>query len=134
MFLVFKDHIYITEENADSGLRNHPPYYFDPPKQMVSIFEEHAKFQFQPKNVRFDTSVEHHLAAHDYRIAHATRKAIRYTTDMHKQLALRSGFRKSSGKTTLNSNQKHQKYHFCMKTYEKTYVLIKISRYNLKQL
>ena len=94
---------------------------------MVSIFEEHAKFQFQPKNVRFDTSVEHHLAAHDYRIAHATRKAIRYTTDMHKQLALRSGFRKSSGKTTLNSNQK---YHFCMKTYEKTYVLFNKNIYN----
>ena len=99
------------DENQE--LLQHPPYYFDPPKPMVSIYDQNSaasatennssdngrKFQFQPKNVRFDTSVEHHLASHDYRVAHATRKALRYTTEMHKQLALRSGLnhRKTTG-------------------------------------
>ena len=99
------------EENQELHNNGHPPYYFDPPKQMVSIYDQATennsnggKFQFQPKNVRFDTSVEHHLASHDYRVAHATRKALRYTTEMHKQLAVRSGLRKSSTSAASGSS------------------------------
>ena len=40
------------------------------------------------KNVRFDVRAEAALAAHDYRVAHATRKAIRYTTELHKTFAV----------------------------------------------
>ena len=95
------------DENQELHNNLHPPYYFDPPKPMVSIYEAEnngGKFQFQPKNVRFDTSVEHHLASHDYRVAHATRKALRYTTEMHKQLAVRSGLRKSSTSAASGSS------------------------------
>ena len=93
----------IEEGQQGELIRNqHPPYYFDPPKQIISIYDEQPspKFQFQPKNVRFDSSVEHQLASHDYRVAHATRKAIRYTTEMHKQLAVRSGVRRMSGSSS----------------------------------
>ena len=53
------------------------------------------------KNVRFDVSSEAAVAAHDYRIAHATRKALKYTSELHKTLAVRSGVRDNAG--TANS-------------------------------
>ena len=58
--------------------------------------ELNQEFSFGPpkdpqlnKNVRFDVRAEAALAAHDYRVAHATRKAIRYTTELHKTFAVR---------------------------------------------
>eukprot|EP00093_Oithona_nana_P000580 00580.XXX_2320_2753_1 [CDS] Oithona nana genome sequencing. len=60
------------------------------------------------KNVRFDVRAEAALAAHDYRVAHATRKAIRYTTELHKTFAVRSGIKTtsvtSSGVSSTSTN------------------------------
>ena len=49
------------------------------------------ELQHKDKNVRFKVSSEAAVATQDYRIAHATRKALRYTSDLHKTLAVRSG-------------------------------------------
>lgn len=82
-----------------------------PAKQKVNLSKHnsldslvHATAQEQQnhhsKNVRFDMSSEAAIAAHDYRVAHATRKAIRYTTELHKTLAVRSGLRNNSSATS----------------------------------
>ena len=55
--------------------------------KLTQIFE----LQHKDKNVRFKVSSEAAVATQDYRIAHATRKALRYTSDLHKTLAVRSG-------------------------------------------
>ena len=82
-----------------------------PVKQKVNLSKHnsldslvHATAQEQQnhhsKNVRFDMSSEAAIAAHDYRVAHATRKAIRYTTELHKTFAVRSGLRNNSSATS----------------------------------
>ena len=48
-------------------------------------------------------SSEAAVAAHDYRIAHATRKALKYTSELHKTLAVRSGVRDNAGTASANS-------------------------------
>ena len=48
-------------------------------------------------------SSEAAVAAHDYRVAHATRKALKYTSELHKTLAVRSGVVGSSSVTNSSS-------------------------------
>ena len=60
-----------------------PEFSFGP-----SPIKESSMHLNNNKNVRFDVRAEAALAAHDYRVAHATRKAIRYTTELHKTFAV----------------------------------------------
>lgn len=61
-------------------------------------------YQASNKNVRFDMSSDAAIAAHDYRVAHATRKAIKYTSELHKTLAVRSGLRNTSSSSGVSSS------------------------------
>jgi hypothetical protein len=101
-FSVDDDH-----ERSKKATRPPPPYYYDPPKSIGMPYMEDKKeskqlFNFLPqpsshvKNVRFDVGEEAAIAAHDYRIAHATRKAIKYSSELHKTFAVRSGVKANS--------------------------------------
>ena len=72
---------------------------------MVLMRSKLFELQQNNKNVRFDVSSEAAVAAHDYRIAHATRKALKYTSELHKTLAVRSGvpWSDNAGAATANS-------------------------------
>ena len=68
--------------------KRHPEFLHEPENQEFSFGPPKDLSMNNNKNVRFDVRAEAALAAHDYRVAHATRKAIRYTTELHKTFAV----------------------------------------------
>merc|ERR1712008_627706 len=63
-----------------------------------------SQVQHKDKNVRFKVGSEAAVATQDYRIAHATRKALRYTSDLHKTLAVRSGGALNNAASTASNS------------------------------